>query len=370
MKRAIELARLGMGHTSPNPCVGAVIVKGGVIVGEGFHKFAGSEHAEIVAIRQVMKKSNIVTVDLEPKLFHNAILYVTLEPCCHQGKTGPCVKTIVKAGFNKICVGMKDPFHKVNGRGIKYLKDHGVEVEICRVGSSLETEIRSLNQPFIKWAELGLPYVILKSGLSLDGKIATSTGESKWITSEASRVDARSCRGLCNVVLIGSGTVSADNPGLDSVTKKIIVDRKLSLSLDFRVFKNVSDVFVATTDLAPKSRQKVFAEAGVEFKSFGKNKVSFKKLLRFLAKRNIQSVFVEGGSGINGALYDEALRDRTLIDKVLFYFAPRLIGGEKSPSVIAGDGVKKLSRSIHFKTLDCVKKFNEDLKLEGIINLY
>lgn len=377
MRRAIELAKNGMGHTSPNPCVGAVIVKGGVIVAEGFHKIAGSDHAEIVAIKEMMRRSNIVTVDLEPSLFHNATLYVTLEPCCHHGKVGPCAYSIVQAGFQKVCVGMKDPFKRVNGRGIKYLKEHGIQVEICRPGSLIATEIRSLNQPFIKWAEFGLPYVILKSGMSLDAKIATNTGESKWITSDDARADARFCRSQCDAVLIGSGTVAADDPELNVVTKfrkknllKVVVDKKLSLPLSRRIFRNPSNVFVASTDLAAKSRQNLFHDAGIEFKSFGKNKVSLKKLFQFLAKRNIQSVFVEGGSAINGALIDEALKNRCLIDKVLFYVAPKLIGGEKSLPVIGGIGASKLSKCITFKSLDFVKKFDEDLKLEAVVNLY
>lgn len=377
MRRAIELAKNGMGYTSPNPCVGAVIVKGGVIVAEGFHEIAGAEHAEIVAIREMMKKSNIVTVDLEPRLFHNATLYVTLEPCRHHGKVGPCVRSIVQAGFQKVCIGMRDPFKKVNGRGIKYLKAHGIQVEVCRPGSLIAAEIRSLNQPFIKWAELGLPYVILKSGMSLDGKIATDTGESKWITSDDARADARFCRSQCDAVLIGAGTVAADDPELHVVTKfkkknlfRVVVDRKLSLSLSRRIFKNPDHVFVASTDLASKGRQKLFRDSGVEFKSFGKNKVSMKRLFKFLSKRNIQSVFVEGGSSINGALIDEALKDRYLIDKVLFYVAPKFIGGEKSLSVIGGKGASKLSKCITFKSLDFVKKFDEDLKLEAVLNVY
>lgn len=375
MRRAIELAKQGGGFTSPNPCVGAVIVKAGTIVAEGWHRKAGDDHAEIVAIKEIMKKSGIVTVDLDPNLFHNASLYVTLEPCFHTGKTPPCVKALAAAKFNKIYVGMKDPFKKVNGKGIKYLKQKGLEVEVCRSGSKLVAEIRDLNQAFIKWAETGMPYVILKAGMSLDGKVATGTGESKWITSEAAREDAKLERSTCDAVLVGSGTVKSDNPELAAIGRyrgknllRVVVSSKLNLDLKAKVFRD-ENVFVACSDAASTASKQKFKNAGIGFKSFGKEKVNIKKLLLFLAKRSIQSVFVEGGSNIHGLFFDETLKDKSLVDKILFYIAPKLIGGSKSLPVIAGGGIEKLSKAISFKDWKW-EGVGENLKVTGVINLY
>lgn len=375
MRRAIELARQGEGFTSPNPCVGAVIVKGGEIVAEGWHRRAGEDHAEVMAIRDVMKKSGIVTVDLEPRLFHNATLYVTLEPCAHHGKTPPCVKTIAAAGFNRVCIGMKDPFKKVNGKGIKYLRAHGIAVEICRQGSQIAGEIRALNQPFIKWAECEIPYVTLKAGMSLDGKIATAAGESKWITGEVARNEARLERSKSDAVLVGAGTVEADDPELaaggrykDKTLLRVIIDNKLSLDLGKKVFRD-ENVFVACTDLASGANRKRFKMSGIRFKSFGKAKVNIKKLLEYLAQKDVQSVFVEGGSRVHGLFFDEAIRDHAFLDKVLFYMAPCLIGGAGALPVIGGGGVEKLAKTIKFKNWRWAG-IGEDLKVEGVVNLY
>lgn len=376
MRRAIELARKARGFTSPNPLVGAVIVKGGEIVGEGFHRRAGADHAEIAAIKQVMKGSGIKSVDLDPALFHNATLYVTLEPCSHTGKTPPCSKAIVLAGFRKVCIGMRDPFKSVNGRGIKYLKENGIEVEVCRVGSDIANEIRIINQSFIKFSTYGLPYVALKAGASLDGKIATATGESKWITSEIARSDARIERSLCDAVLVGAGTVVADDPELKAVgnfsSKKIlrvIVDPTLKLSLSARVFGDENVLVAYCSDLASAKKVASFEKAKIPLKSFGAKRVAIPKLLKYLAKRGIQSLFVEGGSGVHGAFCDAALLDSSVVDRVVFYLAPKLIGGKHALSVIGGQGVQKLSKSLSLIELNA-EKIATDLKLSGLINLY
>ena len=375
MRRALELAKKGIGFSSPNPAVGAVIVKGGRIVGEGWHKKAGSDHAEIVAIKNVMKNSGIVTVDLEPALFSNAALYVTLEPCSHDGRTPACAKAIVAAGFKKVFVGMKDPFVKVNGRGIKYLKNHGVMVEVCKASSPLAKEIRAINQPFIKWASFGLPYVIAKAGMSLDGKIATGAGESKWITSENARIDSRLLRGRYDAVLVGAGTVKSDNPELAAHGKyknkkllRIVLDNKLSLSTDSKVFRDES-VFVASSDLASEKNKEKYRKAGIEFKSFGKDKVSLKRLLVYLAKRKIQSVFIEGGSAVLGSFYDDSLKNRDLLDKVCFYLAPKIIGGTDSLAVFGGLGADKLSKLRNLEDV-VFEMVGDDLRFEGVFNFY
>ncbi len=368
MKRALALAKKGLGMTSPNPCVGAVVVKGGQIVGEGWHQYAGGDHAEVLAIRDVMSKSGIVTVDIAPELFHNATLYVTLEPCSHVGRTPACAKTIVEAGFKKVCVGMKDPFKRVNGKGINFLKKHGVKVEVLDEGKDLAHEIRKVNQPFIKTVSLGLPHVTLKAGMSLDGKIATSEGDSRWITGQKSRSDAKVLRSMCDCVVVGSNTVKRDDCLLAASGKfakrpllRVIIDRKLSSPLESKVFRDEL-VFVATTDLASVRNRVKFAKAGVKFKSFGREIVSVKKLLQYLAGIGVQSVFVEGGGFVHGSFFDAGM-----VDQVVFYVAPKLIGG--TASVIGGNGVAKIAKASVLLDFAC-KKIDDDLRIEGFLNFY
>lgn len=374
MWRALELAKKRVGFVSPNPAVGAVIVKGDKIVAEGYHKKAGDDHAEVVAIKNMMKSSGIVTVDVDQRLFKNAVLYVTLEPCSHYGKTGPCANAIVEAGFGKVCVGLKDPFRKVNGSGIKYLKDAGIEVEMCDAKGDLAKEIRALNQPFIKWAQTGFPYVTLKAGVSLDGKIATSSGESKWITSEIARKESRLERSRHDAVLVGTGTVNADNSELAAHGKyrhkkllRIVIDAKLELNLKKKIFRD-ENVFVACTAAASKKNQKKYTDAGIEFKILGKKSVNIQKLLKLLGSIGIQSVLVEGGSSIHGSFVDAALKDSQLVDRILFYVAPKIFGGA-SLSVIGGIGVKKLSKSLQLKNLTSTQ-LGEDILLSADVNFY
>ncbi len=375
MRRALQLATNGVGFTSPNPCVGSVIVKGGVIVGEGWHKMCGADHAEIAAIKNVMSKSGIKTVDLDPNLFHNAVLYVTLEPCFHHGKTPPCVNAIVAAGFKKVCIGMKDPFKKVNGRSIKYLKARGVEVEICNPKSNLALDIRKLNQPFIKHSLTGLPYVVLKAGISLDGKIASRSGNSKWITGEKARNDAKMLRSSFDAVLVGASTVLNDDPELAVAAKfkskkllRIVVDGKLRVPLSSKIFRD-SNVFVTCSDKASKEKVAKFKKAGVALKSFGRNEVSVKKLLQFLGKDGVQSVFVEGGGTVNGAFFDESIKDESCLDRVVFYIAPKILGGADAVSVIKGKGIEKVAFAKSFRETSFTK-MGDDLKYDGILNLY
>lgn len=375
MKRAIELAKKGLGHVSPNPCVGALIVKGGKIVAEGWHKKFGEAHAEIVAIKDLMRKSGILTMEIDPSLFENADLYLTLEPCCHYGKTLPCVKALIKANFKKIVIGMKDPFKKVNGKGIKYLKQNNINVEVCKLNTALSNEIRSLNQPFIKWAEKGLPYVIMKAGISLDGKIATSNNESKWITSEKSRRDAKNERSLCDCVMIGAGTVLKDDSELSPNNKfknktllRVVLDPALSLPFDRKMFRD-ENVIVFYTNKASKKNIEKFKKAGIFIKYFKDNKSVVKQGLKFLAKKGIQSVFVEGGGGVYGSIYDSFLKNKEFLDKVIFYISPKIIGGKNALSVIGGNGLDKLSKVKELKNIQ-IEKFGNDIKLSGVYNSY
>ncbi len=375
--RAIELAQKGIGFTSPNPAVGAVIVKNGKIIGEGWHKKAGGPHAEVVAIKKTEVRS--------PKS-GSSILYVTFEPCCHTGKTPPCTDAIIASGIKSVVVGMVDSLKHTNTKGIQALRSHGISVHVLNKKTVLAKEIRLLNQPFIKWAKTGLPYVIMKSAVSLDGKIATRTGESKWITGSSAREDARLERSMCDAVLVGAGTVMADDPELAAhgVHKKkqllrVIIDPELSLPLSKKVFRPPSSpvvmsgdfgetrdmhVLVACTDRAIADRRRVYEKQGIQFQSFGKTRVNIRRLLAHLGTVGIQSIFVEGGAGIHGAFHDAGV-----IDKVIFYIAPKIIGGEGALSAVGGAGTKLLDETLQFQETSW-KNIGDDMKFVGRVNEY
>lgn len=235
--------------------------------------------------------------------------------------------------------------------------------------------ISGINQPFIKWVSTGIPYVTMKAGMSLDGKIATSKKESKWITSELSIVDGKIERSKCDAVIVGSGTVKADNPRLKAYGKysnkyilKVILNKKLDLNLRYKIFKD-KNVFVACTDLASNKNKNQYRETGIKFKSFGKKEISIESLLKYLGKSSVQSVFVEGGGITNGYFFSSFLKNKKLLDKVIFYVAPKLMGGQNSLSVIGGNGIDKLKNVVEFKSFES-QKIGSDFRVTGIINFY
>jgi len=354
MKRALELAKKTRGNTSPNPCVGAVIVKGGKIIGSGHHKKAGGDHAEIIAIKDALAKKNSLK---------GSVLYSTLEPCCHFGKTGPCVEAIVRFGIKKVVIGHKDPSKKVNGKGVNFLKKNGVEVLV----GVLENETRMLNQPFLKTSKENLPFVTLKTGMSLDGKIATKKNVSKWITGKAAREDSHEMRGFYDAIVVGANTVIADNPTLKGGKRpllRVIVDGSLRVGAGSKVFKD-SNVLVACSGKADEKKIAKFREKGVRVEVFGKSRVSIKGLLKFMYKEyGVQSVFVEGGGEVNGSFVDEGL-----VDDVYFYVAPMLIGGKDAVNVVGGKGVSDLKKALKIKKVD-VRMLKDDILIHGIVNKY
>jgi len=354
MKRAIELAKKGLGFTSPNPCVGAVIVKKGKVIGQGYHKKTGGDHAEIIAIKDALKKKNSLKgVDM----------YVTFEPCCHYGRTGPCVSEIVRFGMKRVFVSHVDPSSKNNGKGIKFLKKSGIDVQV----GLMEKEARILNQPFIKISKEGVPFVTLKAGISLDGRIATRSGKSEWITNELSRKHGHELRDNYDAIVVGANTVIIDNPNLASGKGRllrVIIDGRLRVKPSARVFRD-ENVFVACSDLASKRRLKKFTDSGVRVKSFGKKKVNIKKLLKYLYKEfEVQSVFVEGGGETNGYFVDAGL-----VDDVYFYISPEIIGGKGAVSVVEGKGVAGLKKSLKLKNIE-VKRLKDDILVHGVVNEY
>ncbi|MBM3253316.1 MAG: bifunctional diaminohydroxyphosphoribosylaminopyrimidine deaminase/5-amino-6-(5-phosphoribosylamino)uracil reductase RibD [Candidatus Omnitrophica bacterium] len=361
MKLAKNLALKGMGNTNPNPVVGCVIVKEGRLVARGYHRKAGLPHAEIEAIREAQKKN----INLR-----GTTMYVNLEPCTHFGKTPPCVKTIIDSGIKRVIIGMRDPNPINNGRGIRILRRSGVSVEI----GVMEEELRKINLPFIKFMKRGLPYITVKVAESLDGKIATRTLDSKWITNEDSRSFANRLRGYVDAILVGANTVIFDNPLLTNRSKnnplrqplKIILDERLKVPLDSDIFsyKSPSKSIIATTKKLPLNKMGTFLKQKNIEVLFCKRKSGFvdlKDLLRKLAEKGIMHILVEGGGQTIASFFKEGL-----VDEVYFFIAPKIIGGKDAPTSVEGDGIRKLEAAISLKDID-IKHFGDDILIHGRI---
>ncbi len=355
MKIALELAKKAEDRTYPNPMVGAVIVKKGKIVGKGYHKKAGSDHAEVSAIK-----------DSEGKC-KGADMYVTLEPCNNFGKTPPCTQAIIDAGIKKVYFAMKDP-NKINrAGGISRLRKEGVAVEAV---SECRDEVLSLNRKYIKYMSKKLPYVTVKLAQSLDGRIAARDGSSKWITNRRSRKYVRGVRSRFDAIMIGSNTLLKDDPFLLDEKRgkyngyRIVVDSSLSIPENCNLVKTSdrSPVMIATTELAPRKKiDELKKNKNVEvivFKSKNK-KVPLKSFLRKLADRGIVNVLVEGGGSLAGSLIDGSLAD-----EFMFFIAPKLIGGDYLS--VRTKGVSNIGKAIELKDIK-IEKFDEDLLIRGRI---
>ena len=354
MKRALLLARKGKGRTSPNPLVGAVLVKRGKVVGEGYHAKAGEAHAEIVALRKAGKEAR------------GSTLYVNLEPCTHYGKTPPCAPAVIQAGVRRVVVGMVDPNPVVKGKGISTLRKAGIDVH----SGTLEKECKTLNEAFCKYILMKVPFVILKAAATLDGRIATRDGESKWISSEASRRLVHQLRNEVDAVVVGVGTVLRDDPlltarirgGRDPV--RIILDSRLRIPEDARVIGTSSSrTLIATTPLAPKDKIERLDKAGAQVLLIeSKNgRVDLRAFLSKMGEMGMMSVLVEGGGRVNGAFLDEGL-----VDKLLLFLSPRLMGDPQSPGIFQGKGFEHLKDSISVKDVK-VKRIGEDILVEGYV---
>lgn len=330
MMIAIGLAKKAEGMTSPNPLVGAVLVRGGRVVGKGYHKRCGLPHAEINAIRDAGSKAK------------GADLYVTLEPCNHFGRTPPCTDAIIKAGIKRVITGMKDPNPVNNGKGIARLKRAGIKI-ICGV---LEEKTVSINLPYIKYMTTGLPYVTLKMAQSLDGKIATRTGNSKWITSETARAYVQRLRGKVDAVMVGANTVLKDDPSLlckipgRKQPARVITGGSTPLLSSAKVFRN-----------ADKSR--VIVAVGPN------GKVDLKALLKDLGRMGIINILVEGGGELAASLIKGGL-----IDRYLFFVAPKIIGGRSALTSVEGEGVKIVKDAVRIKGMKAVM-VGRDILIEG-----
>ena len=354
MREAIRLARKGVGKTSPNPIVGAVIVRNGKIIGRGYHKKYGDWHAEINAIKDA--NGNV----------KGTTLYITLEPCCHYGKTPPCVDTLIKEKIGRVVVGILDPNPGVNGKGIKTLRSKGIKVDI-RI---LEDECLHLNEHYFKFIKSGIPYVTVKYAQTLDGRIATKTGNSQWISSEALRTYTHRLRAVNDCIMVGVGTVIADDPQLTVRYAKgknplrIIVDSKLRIPLRSSVLKdnNTYLTTIATTSKASAKKVAVIKKLGAEVLVVKKDKndaVNLRDLLRELGKRGIASVMVEGGSDIITSLLKA-----NLVDKMIILTAPKIMG--KGLEAIGDLGVSKIKDTIKFSSFKTMRK-GDDFVFEGTI---
>ncbi|MBI3990526.1 MAG: bifunctional diaminohydroxyphosphoribosylaminopyrimidine deaminase/5-amino-6-(5-phosphoribosylamino)uracil reductase RibD [Candidatus Omnitrophica bacterium] len=354
MKLALELAKRGLGKVSPNPLVGAVIVKSNKIIASAWHNRFGGHHAEVSALRKA---------GLNAK---GATLYVNLEPCCHYGKTPPCADAIIKSKIKSVVVAMADPNPLVRGKGISQLRRSGIKVHT----GLLKGEAEELNKPFVKYITKKLPFVTVKVGQSIDGKIATSSGGSKWITSLDSRRFSQRLRAGADAILVGVNTLNRDNPRLTvrtGVLKRqpavVILDSGLSSRMGAKVFRQNRKVIIATAGDIPPLKMKIFKKRGIDVYNFSgrSGRVSLKKLLKFLAKKGIAHVLIEGG----GEVIASALSEK-VVDRIYFFIAPKIIGGRNSVTSVEGEGVKSVSRALQLKQIK-TRRIGVDFLIEGYL---
>ncbi|MDI6729468.1 MAG: bifunctional diaminohydroxyphosphoribosylaminopyrimidine deaminase/5-amino-6-(5-phosphoribosylamino)uracil reductase RibD [Thermodesulfovibrionales bacterium] len=362
MQRALNLAEKARGMTSPNPMVGAVIVRNGKIIAEDYHKKAGEPHAEALAIIKAGDKTK------------GSILYVTLEPCCHLDKrTPPCTKAIINSGIKKVFIAMKDPNPKVSGKGIEELRKHEIEV----VSGMLEDKAKKLNEAYIKYITTRIPFVVLKAAMTLDGKIATPEGQSKWITGEMARKIVHRMRGSVDAILTAVGTVKADNPELtvrlgakkgkrQKVKNpiRIVIDPNLEIPLNYKIFNVPPETIVVTRRQKTEARSqklKTLTDKGVKFIEYDGERVDLKWLIKRLGETGITSVMIEGGSSLNAY----ALQDG-IVDKVVFFIAPKIIGGKDSIPAIGGKTFRRLEDAFRVHDMK-IKRVSDDLMIEGYI---
>ena len=354
MGRALELARQGLGHTSPNPAVGAVVVRNGDQVGEGFHERAGAPHAEVVALRAAGARAL------------GATLYVTLEPCVHHGKTPPCTEAILGAGVQRVVVAVRDPNPLVDGRGITRLREAGLDVEV----GVEEAEAALVNRAFFRFITTGRPHVTLKVAMTLDGKIAARDGHSRWITGEAARAEVHRMRSRSDAILVGIGTLLTDDPGLTVRLDRpcprepfrVVVDSRLRTPPNARVIRagRAERVIVACLDSALPERARRLEERGVQVLRLPAwdGRVDLASLMAALGERQIVSVLAEGGSQLNASLIEQGC-----VDHVACFVAALLLGGESAPGAIGGPG-RLLKEAVRLRDARCTR-IGEDFLFEG-----
>ena len=349
MALVLKLAEKGRGLTSPNPMVGCIVVKRGRIVGRGWHRKAGAEHAEVMALSEAGKKAV------------NSTLYVNLEPCSHWGRTPPCTEKIVEAGVREVIIGMKDPNPIVDG--FRELKFRGIKTKIGK----LEREAKRLNEEYIKYARTKRPFVTIKVAMSADGKIATKTGDSKYITSREARTLVHKLRAEVDAVMVGLNTVIRDDPELTprlfkgKDPMKIVVDSALKIPKNCNLMKNPSKLIIATTSKAHKTDMEKMHQKGIKVivAKSSKGMVDLQDLMKQLGKHEITNVMIEGGSELNSSAIKAGV-----VDKMLIFTAPKLIGNGKG--AIGNLGINTIDKAIEMKNVT-LAKIGKDMLIEGYI---
>ncbi len=354
MRQAMRLARKAKGMTSPNPLVGALVVKNGRIIGRGFHQRAGSAHAEVLALDEAGQKAK------------GATLYVTLEPCTHYGKTPPCVDRIIRSKVKEVVIGMIDPNPINNGKGMRILQQQKIKVTV----GIIEKELRAMNESFFKYITKRLPFVTVKVAQSLDGKIATRSGDSKWITSDKSRAYAHRMRKDFDAIMVGVNTVLRDNPRLSSWFSKkhpikIVVDSQLSTPPQANLFSNDAVVILVTlstqTGQQTDNRKALTAKSKILEVKERSGQINLTDMMKRLAGMGITSVLVEGGGMLIGSLFDEKL-----VDKIMFFISPKIIGGKEAIGSVMGKGIDRIERAVKLKDLK-LRRFGEDILVEAAL---
>ncbi len=355
MRRALQLAWKGEGRTAPNPPVGAVLVKNGVATGEGFHKKAGGPHAEIVALKKARGAAR------------GADLFLTLEPCCHHGRTPPCTEALIESGVRRVVIGSRDPNPLVSGKGIRRLKSAGIEI----VTGVLKSETDSLIEPFTHFMQTGLPFVSLKAAMSLDGKIATAGGESKWITGAQARHFVHQLRNRVDAILVGANTVIQDNPRLSArqgakrerFPLRVVIDPRQRVPLASQLFQDAGEhpVVSITRPVKNRARRNALERLGVEVVELAGagNVIPFRKILKILGDKNILHLLIEGGGEVNAHALKAAI-----VNKVYWFIAPVFIGGKSAPGALGGEGIRKLKDAWHLKNAS-VQQLGNDFLIEG-----
>ena len=353
MREALRLAHCGAGTASPNPMVGAVVVSQGRIVGRGYHHRPGTAHAEVLALQEAGSAAG------------GATLYVTLEPCAHSGRTGPCTEAIIGGGIRRVVAAMEDPDRQVCGRGLRRLREAGIETVL----GVAEDAARHLNEAYVKHRTTGLPFVTAKWAMTLDGRIATGTGDSRWISGEASRGLVHEARASTDAILVGIGTVLRDDPRLTArgpahhQPARIVVDSTLRIPPAARVLTpNGAPVIVATSSRAPQAARAALEARGVDvWVADGLDRwVDVKAILAAMGRRGMTSVLVEGGARIHGTFMDAGL-----VDKVVVFLGPVIVGGA-GPGPVAGAGADTIARALRL-VRTVVRQVDQDVVIEGYL---
>lgn len=359
MEQALSLAKLALGQVSPNPAVGAVVVNNGVVVGQGYTQIPGSWHAEVVALEQAGEKAR------------GGVMYVSLEPCCHYGRTPPCTQAIITAGIAEVHFAMLDPNRVVSGRGKEELEGEGIKV--CM--GEHEAEARQVNEAYIKFITTGMPFVTAKFAVSLDGKIATRSGDSRWISGDEARRYVHNLRCTVDAIMVGVNTVLIDDPQLTARScggrggavrakpLRVIVDSKGRTPLTARVFNEPGKTLLALGRSATPEEKETLAQTGVELLELPseEGRVDLKRLLKMLGEQEITSVLVEGGGTILGSLFDHQL-----VDKMIAFVAPVIIGGKEAKTAVGGKGVDKVVDSVKLEQVS-LEKFGNDFMISGYV---